>query len=39
MSVGTRMYAMMQWHLIVLVLVDDVQDGVFEDDGSRRILG
>ena len=22
-----------------LVLVDDVRDGVFKDDGSRRILG
>jgi hypothetical protein len=34
-SDGTRMYAMMWWHPIILVLIANVRAGLFE---SRHIL-
>jgi hypothetical protein len=33
------MRIMVQWHLFILALAVDVQDGVFEDDESRYQIG
>jgi hypothetical protein len=35
----SRIYAMMWWHHVILILVADVQDGVFKGDESRHYIG